>query len=97
MTETATDFFEPIEKEDVYFLEFPTIDVLEEKKLKRERIAGLTRGLALGNINQLKISIFFEDDNSKKVVKTTVWDITDDKVILKKGVFIPINRIYYSK
>jgi hypothetical protein len=97
MTETLITFFEPIEKEEIHFLEFPKIDVLEEKKLKRERIAGLARGLALGNINQLKIEIFFEDNQSKKVVKTTVWDITDDKVILKKGTFIPINRIYYSQ
>lgn len=97
MTETLTTFFEPIEKEDIYFLEFPKIDVLEDKSLKRQRIAGLTRGMALGNINQLKIEIFFEDGTSKRVVNTTIWDIYDDKVILKKDVFIPINRIYYSQ
>ena len=97
MTETLNTFFEPIEKEEIYFLEFPKTDVLEDKSLKRQRIASLTRGLAFGNISQLKIEIFFEDSESKKVVNTTIWDITDDKVILKKDVFIPINRIYYSQ
>lgn len=97
MTDNLVSFFEPIEKEDIYFLEFPKIDVLEDKKLKRERIAGLARGLAFGSINQQKVEIFFEDGQSKRVVTTTIWDITDDKVVLKKDVFIPINRIYYSQ
>ena len=39
----------------------------------------------------------FEDDLFKRVVETTVWGITDDKVILKQGTIIPINRIYYSQ
>jgi len=97
MTENSTTFYEPIEKEDIYFLEFPKNDVLEDKSLKRKRIAGLSIGLALGNIQQSKIKIYFEDNTSKKVVETTIWDISNDQVILKKDVAIPINRIYYSQ
>ena len=97
MTETLTTFFNPIEKEDIHFLEFPNMDVLEDKSLKRQRIAGLARAMSLGNINQEKVEIYFEDIESKRVVHTTIWDISDDKVILKKGAFIPINRIYYSQ
>jgi hypothetical protein len=43
-----------------------------------------------------KIKIYFEDSQSKKVVETTVWAITDQRVILKRGYSIPINRIYKS-
>ena len=97
MTETMPTFFESIEKELVHSLNFPKLDVLESKELKRHRIAGLTRDLALGKIEQIKIKIYFEDSTSKKMVETTIWGITDDKVILKKGAIIPINRIYYSQ
>ena len=45
----------------------------------------------------IKTKIYFEDDLSKRVVETTIWGITDDKVILKQGTIIPINRIYYSQ
>ncbi len=92
---TAT--FEPIEKENIHSLVFPTTDVLEDKELKRKRISELSRALSLGNLEQLKTKIFFEDCSSKKVVETTIWGVTDDKVILKQGMIIPINRIYYSQ
>ena len=97
MIETATTFFEQIEKETIHSLHFPQVDVLEDKQLKRSRIAGLSRALALGNLEHIKTKIYFEDDLSKRVVETTIWGITDDKVILKQGTIIPINRIYYSQ
>jgi hypothetical protein len=97
MTDTATSFFEPIEKETIHSLHFPDLDVLEDKQLKRARIAELSRALALGNLEHIKTKIYFEDDLAKRVVDTTIWGITDDKVILKQGTIIPINRIYYSQ
>jgi hypothetical protein len=56
----------------------------------------LYRALALGNLEHSKIRIYFEDNQSKKVVETTVWALTDQRVILKQGHSIPINRIYKS-
>lgn len=96
MIVTNLHFFEKVEKEVICDFVFPKEDVLEESSLKRKRIAELVRGMALGNIHQSKMKIFFEDDNSKKVVETTIWAITDDKVVLKADTFIPINRIYPS-
>lgn len=91
-----TTDFETIEKEKINFLHFPKADVLEDKTDIKERISTLNRALALGNLEHSKTKIFFEDDLSKKVVETTVWGVTDDMVILKKGSSIPINRIYKS-
>jgi uncharacterized protein (UPF0248 family) len=48
----------------------------------------------LGNLEHSKIKIFFEDSESKKIVDTTVWGVTDKNVMLKQGVMIPIHRIY---
>ena len=56
----------------------------------------LDRALSLGNLEHSKIKIYFEDDASKKMVETTIWGVTEERVILKQGVVIPIQRIYKS-
>ena len=88
--------FEIIEKEAIVNLHFPEIDVLEDNEAINQRNSDLGRALSLGNLEHSKIKIYFEDDQSKKVVETTIWGVTDKRVILKKGVVIPINRIYKS-
>lgn len=40
------------------------------------------------------MKIYFEDDICGHVVETTVWGVTSDRIILKQGVVIPINRIH---
>jgi len=87
-------YFETIEKESIRSLKFPSADVLDSREDISQRHSDLNRALALGNLEHGKTRIFFEDSESKKVVETTVWGVTDDVVILKKGVGIPINRIY---
>lgn len=89
---TAT--FEIIEKEKIETLKFPTEEVLFDKELIKERESELNRALALGNLEHSKIKIYFEDDQSRKLVETTVWGVTDKRVILKQGVVIPINRVH---
>lgn len=89
-----TTDFEIIEKENIEKLKFPQDEVLIDSHLISERSAELNRALALGNLENIKIKIFFQDDQSRKLVETTVWGVTDKRVILKQGVVIPINRIY---
>ena len=88
--------FQVIEKESIDNLHFPPTDVLESKEEINQRSSDLDRALSLGNLEHSKIKIYFEDDQSKKVVETTIWGVTDKRVILKQGVVIPINRIYKS-
>ncbi len=85
--------FETIEKEVIETLRFPHHEVLEDEAAINQRENELERALSLGNLEHSKIKIFFEDDLSQKVVETTVWALTDESVVLKKGVGIPINRI----
>jgi hypothetical protein len=88
--------FEAIEKETIQLLSFPNSDVLQSREEMQQRYTDLNRALALGNLEHAKIRIYFEDNQSKKVVETTVWAVTDQRVILKQGHSIPINRIYKS-
>ncbi|KIA84065.1 hypothetical protein [Flavobacterium sp. AED] len=89
-----TEEFTIIEKEDIASLKFPTTDVLDDDNEIKTRISDINRALSLGNLEHSKIKIFFEDNESKKIVDTTVWAVTDKNVILKQGVMIPIHRIY---
>ena len=91
-----TTLFETIEKETIQSLSFPKLDVLDTREEIQQRFSDLNRALALGNLEHSKIKIYFEDNQSKKVVETTVWGVTDQRVILKQGHSIPINRIYKS-
>lgn len=86
--------FESIEKEKIETLKFPQEEVLIDVQLINERNAELNRALTLGNLEHTKIKIYFEDDKSRKLVETTVWGVTDKRVILKQGVVIPINRVH---
>lgn len=89
-----TDGFNIIDKEDVALLKFPQTDVLTDDQEIKTRLSDINRALSLGNLEHSKIKIFFEDTESKKVVDTTVWAVTDKNVILKQGVMIPIHRIH---
>ena len=70
--------------------------MLSDDKAIYQRNNDLNRAQALGNLEHSKIKIYFEDNQSKKMVETTVWAVTDKSVILKKGVGIPIHRIFMS-
>ena len=89
-----TELFQLIEKEDVNALRFPKNDVLENDDLINDRDTRLKRALSLGNMEHIKAKIYFEDDQCKKKVETTIWGVTDKRIILKKGVVIPISRIH---
>ena len=89
-----TTTFKPIEKEDIEHLVFPTDDVLTDKHEIFQRKQDLEKAMAMGNTDHVKIEIFFEDDKNQLVTNTTVWAVTPEHLVLKKGVTIPVNRIY---
>jgi hypothetical protein len=91
-----TTNFETIEKEKIHSLKFPNSEVLQDNADICQRNSDLYRAQSLGNLEHSKIKIFFEDNQSRKVVETTVWAVTDNCVVLKQGVGIPINRIFKS-
>ncbi len=86
-----------ISKEDVSELKFPHEDVLSNKDAITLRLTNLEKALKLGNTENHKIKIVFEDSHGLKQVETTIWGVTDKRVILKQGVLIPISRIHEVK
>ena len=89
--------FKSIEKEKIEHLKFPSTEVLHDHALITSRDNDLKRALSLGNLEHGKIKIYFEDEHHGHMVETTVWGVTDKRVILKQGVVIPIHRIHAIK
>ena len=89
--------YQLIEKEAIANMHFPDNDVLSSKEEKAIRSADLNTAMSLGNLEHSKIRIYFEDDVSPKMVDTTVWGVTDKRVILKQSLMIPIHRIVRIK
>ncbi|MFB0997851.1 MAG: hypothetical protein QMC28_04020 [Flavobacteriales bacterium] len=83
-----------IEKEEVENLRFP--NKLIKVRTKEEQIAlvlKLKKAEQLGNLFHNKIEIIFQDEEGLKELNTTIWAVGEDHILLKKGVFIPVNRI----
>jgi len=86
-----------IQKEDVSQLKFSKIDTLINNPQKKAlRCHYLHRASKLGNLLKTKVKIHFKDSfNKPMIVNTTIWAVTPKFVILKQGVTIPINSIFY--
>ncbi len=83
-----------VDKLSISELRFPHTEVLLNKHSIEERIILLHRATSLGNLDKHKVVITFEDAEGLKKVHTTIWAITDRKILLKAGRTIPINRIH---
>jgi hypothetical protein len=82
-----------IPKEKVGELHFPSTEVLENAEDIVKRRTELDRAVVLGNVDHNKVRLQFIDSEGPKMVETTVWAVTELRVILKSGMAIPINRI----
>ena len=97
MTTSTITFPQSINKEIIPDLRFPSSEVLDSAEAIAKRKTELERALALGNLEHGKVKLIFEDDQSVWQVETTVWGLTDKRVILKQGAVIPIHRVHIVK
>lgn len=82
-----------VEKEEVGNLVFPQEEVLTSGSEKEERTTAMNRAISLGNLEHHKVKIYFADNAGDKVVHTTIWAVTDEAIVLKQHVVIPVKRI----
>lgn len=93
MSFSATNI-QKIEKEIISEMSFPKEDVLSNADERRQRRNELDRALILGNVDHSKVKIIFSDMTGMKQVETTIWAVTEERIILKSGMVIPIRRIH---
>lgn len=82
-----------IQKEEVAQLHFPPGEVLKSADERIRRRFELDRAMVLGNMDHGKARITFRDTEGLKQVETTIWAVTEERVILKSGMVIPIRCI----
>jgi hypothetical protein len=81
-------------KEHLHLLKFSSEDVATSEIDRRRRSTSLIRAMRLGNLFKNKVSIYFRDSLDRLIyVRTTIWGVTQQNVILKKGTLIPIHSI----
>lgn len=84
----------PTKKEFLYTLKFPDEDVITSSYEKELRLQAIYRAMRLGNVLKNKVHIYFKDSLERVItIHTTIWGVTKNDIILKKGVTIPIKRI----
>lgn len=84
-----------IEKEEISGLKFPKESVISSPESQKKLRSYLDKALSLGNLDHVKVKIYFEDDQGLKMVETTVWAVSEENISLKKEVHIPIRRIHF--
>ena len=88
-----TSEFISIEKEAIASLHFPGEEVLRSEDERSQRRGSIDRAISLGNLEHSKVKIYFADDSGGKLVNTTIWAVTDEAILLKQNVVLPIRRI----
>lgn len=85
-----------VSKEHLQYLKFTKEETLTSKRKRSLRAYYLERAAQLGNLLKNKVRIYFINNKNELMhVNTTIWAVTTDFVILKKGVTIPKSSIVY--
>jgi len=83
-----------IAKEELENTRFPKKDVLHDDVQKVLRKLSLQKAEILGNGHKSKVRIEFTSLSHKvNVVNTTVWATTEEYVVLKGGMYLPVSAI----
>ena len=82
-----------IAKEDIPKYHMASGDVLTSSDEKLHRKRDIDRAMLLGNNEHQKVKIMFETTEGPMMVETTVWEVTQNYLILKSNVAVPIRCV----
>jgi hypothetical protein len=82
-------------KEDIPKLKIPNREVLVSEDDIRKRKSDLENAMKLGNNDHNKVKIIFQSEEGTMMVETTVWEMTQNYVILKSNTHVPIRSIHH--
>ncbi len=89
-----TEAITTIEKENIPFLELVYNEVLDHPEQIARRNHILYDAMILGNNYHTKVKIIFQCAQGIFQVETTVWSATEDFILLKGGVYLPVKCIH---
>ncbi|HSY76150.1 MAG TPA: hypothetical protein VK890_04795, partial [Bacteroidia bacterium] len=80
--------------ETIEKLNFPEQEVLLSQEEINHRQYEAERAMKLGNYFKDKVKIIFEDSEGMKMVETTIWGVIDRRLLLKRGLILPLYRVH---
>lgn len=83
-----------VEKETIANMHFPEQEVLFSNEEINGRQYEAERAMKLGNYFKDKVKIIFEDTEGLKMVETTIWGVLDKRLVLKRGLMLPLYRVH---
>lgn len=83
-----------ISKEEITSYEIIKGDALTDPLEKDRRREDVERAMKLGNNDHQKVKIIFETTEGTMAVDTTVWEVTQNYLILKSNMALPIRCIH---
>ena len=83
-----------ISKEDLPEYEMIKGDALKSPADISRRREEVERAMKLGNNDHQKVKIIFETTEGTMAVETTVWEVTQNYLILKSNMAMPIRCIH---
>ena len=72
---------------------FKTQDVLNTEKERIRRSASLLKAAVLDSLSKMEVVLTLEDHDSQKRLRSRIIATGNDRVMLDKGVSIPVNCI----
>lgn len=82
-----------VNKEEISGFQFVSFDVLDTSKQRMQRKVELEESMKVSNTDKAKSILYFMTDGGIKFVETTIWAVTDEQVVFKGGVSIPVNCV----
>lgn len=83
-----------IGKEDIPNYEIARGDVLSNAADITKRKEDIVRAMKLGNNDHQKVKIVFETTKGTMAVETTVWEVTENYLILKSNMALPVRCVH---
>jgi hypothetical protein len=83
-----------ISKEDLPKYEMIKKDALTNSADIYNRRVDIERALKLGNNEHQKVKIIFETTEGTMAVETTVWEVTQNYLILKSNMALPVRCVH---
>jgi len=83
-----------ISKEELPSLEIAKGDAISNPFDRIARRNDLEKAMKLGNNEHQKVKIIFESVEGTMAVETTIWEVTQNYVILKSNMALPIRCVH---
>ena len=82
-----------IDQEGLFDIIFKSIEMMFTQERLKSRDQKLYMAMLIGNHYQNNVRILFNTEDGETEIESRIWARTDKYIVLKGGMFIPINAV----